>query len=137
MIKRAALTGMFLLTAIVTGLAMTPGEAEATQPGQPNNWQRFYYYPYVYYPQNFRQGRTATIICTTATRRNVGFRCTTRTGTTSIQVSVRIIPDTTSFLTCSDFRGRSWQLNSPLPTGEAGCLRCALRHLTRAPQARS
>lgn len=32
------------------------GEAEATQPGQPNNWQRFYYYPYVYYPQNFRQG---------------------------------------------------------------------------------
>lgn len=56
MIKRAALTGMFLLTAIVTGLAMTPGEAEATQPGQPNNWQRFYYYPYVYYPQNFRQG---------------------------------------------------------------------------------
>ena len=23
--------------------------------GQPTDWQRFYYYPYVYYPQNFQR----------------------------------------------------------------------------------
>ena len=23
-------------------------------PGQPTNWERFYYYPYVYYPHNFQ-----------------------------------------------------------------------------------
>ena len=30
------------------------GDAEAAPPGQPTNWQRFYYYPYVYYPHNFQ-----------------------------------------------------------------------------------
>ena len=29
-------------------------EAQAQQVGQPNDWQRFYYYPYVYYPHNFQ-----------------------------------------------------------------------------------
>lgn len=30
-------------------------QVEAAPPGQPTNWQRFYYYPYVYYPHNFQQ----------------------------------------------------------------------------------
>ncbi|WP_437186433.1 hypothetical protein SH668x_003584 [Planctomicrobium sp. SH668] len=29
--------------------------AEAAPPGQPNDWQRFYHYPYVYYPHNFQK----------------------------------------------------------------------------------
>ena len=27
---------------------------KAAPPGQPSDWQRFYYYPYVYYPHNFQ-----------------------------------------------------------------------------------
>ena len=34
---------------------MVIGEAaQAAPPGQPSNWQRFYNYPYVYYPHNFQ-----------------------------------------------------------------------------------
>lgn len=28
--------------------------AEAAPPGQPSNWNRFYHYPYVYYPHNLQ-----------------------------------------------------------------------------------
>ena len=28
---------------------------EATPPGQPSDWQRFYYYPYIYYPHTFQK----------------------------------------------------------------------------------
>lgn len=34
-----------------------PGDAQAAGRGQPTDWNRFYYYPYVYYPQNFQQQR--------------------------------------------------------------------------------
>ena len=35
---------------------MVIGEAaHAAPPGQPSNWQRFYNYPYVYYPHNFQK----------------------------------------------------------------------------------
>lgn len=54
MLKRAALTGMVLLAALV-GSLWTPSDAQAAPPGQPSDWQRFYYYPYVYYPHNFQQ----------------------------------------------------------------------------------
>ncbi|GIX03399.1 MAG: hypothetical protein KatS3mg113_0405 [Planctomycetaceae bacterium] len=30
------------------------GWAEAAGEGQPTDWYRFYYYPYVYYPHNFQ-----------------------------------------------------------------------------------
>lgn len=30
-------------------------ESQATDCGQPTDWNRFYYYPYVYYPHNFQQ----------------------------------------------------------------------------------
>ena len=47
-----------ILAAILTGAALaatagTPSTAQAAPPGQPSDWQRFYYYPYVYYPQTF------------------------------------------------------------------------------------
>jgi hypothetical protein len=28
---------------------------DAAPPGQPSDWQRFYHYPYVYYPHSFQQ----------------------------------------------------------------------------------
>jgi hypothetical protein len=35
--------------------AFAPGNARAANEGQPADWQRFYYYPYVYYPHNFQR----------------------------------------------------------------------------------
>ena len=52
--KRATLMGVLLLTA-AAGLFGGAEPAQAAPPGQPTNWQRFYYYPYVYYPHNFQQ----------------------------------------------------------------------------------
>ena len=54
MLKRAAMTGL-LLVAAAAGLSLSTSDAQAAPPGQPTNWQRFYYYPYVYYPHNFQQ----------------------------------------------------------------------------------
>jgi hypothetical protein len=53
MLNRAVLTGLFLLTAVAGTLVTRP--AQAAPPGQPTNWERFYHYPYVYYPHNFQQ----------------------------------------------------------------------------------
>ncbi len=53
MIRRIVTAGLFaaaLMTVAIWGSAT----AEAAPPGQPTNWQRFYYYPYVYYPHNFQ-----------------------------------------------------------------------------------
>lgn len=52
MIKR----GLIVMLAVVAALAIVGngGDAQAAPPGQPTNWQRFYYYPYVYYPHNFQ-----------------------------------------------------------------------------------
>lgn len=49
-----------MLLAVVAVMAMTafssPTQAAPPQQnGQPANWQRFYHYPYVYYPQNFQK----------------------------------------------------------------------------------
>lgn len=42
-----------VLCALISGGALS-GRAEAQQ-GQPSDWNRFNYYPYVYYPHNFQQ----------------------------------------------------------------------------------
>ena len=53
------MTGRAILASIVccaalAATALSPRPAHAQWgPGQPTDWQRFYYYPYVYYPQNF------------------------------------------------------------------------------------
>ena len=45
---------------LVVGLVVLWGLSFATPvqagpPGQPTDWQRFYHYPYVYYPHNFQK----------------------------------------------------------------------------------
>lgn len=52
MLKRAVLTGLILFATVVGPSLCSP--VKAAPPGQPSDWQRFYYYPYVYYPQNFQ-----------------------------------------------------------------------------------
>ncbi|MEP3478855.1 MAG: hypothetical protein ABJZ55_06380 [Fuerstiella sp.] len=46
-----------LLLAVVAVMAITSFSTptQAAQHGQPANWQRFYHYPYVYYPHNFQK----------------------------------------------------------------------------------
>ena len=41
--------------AVLMAAAFLPASAQAQGRGQPTDWQRFYYYPYVYYPQNFQR----------------------------------------------------------------------------------
>ncbi|QDT39863.1 hypothetical protein [Stratiformator vulcanicus] len=54
MLKRVLTTAV--LAAAVCGISqsLTPSTAQAGGVGQPTDWQRFYSYPYVYYPQNFQ-----------------------------------------------------------------------------------
>ena len=44
-----------LLAMLLVGAAVLAGgqSAQAAGEGQPTDWNRFYYYPYVYYPHNF------------------------------------------------------------------------------------
>ena len=51
MLKRMILLFVVAVTAF-TGSART---VEAAPPGQAADWQRFYSYPYVYYPHSFQQ----------------------------------------------------------------------------------
>ena len=53
MLKKTLLAGLSVV-AFVAMAFVDSSEAEAAPPGQPTNWQRFYHYPYVYYPHNFQ-----------------------------------------------------------------------------------
>lgn len=55
MAMRKFIQGLFVVATIVSGAQIASTDAQAAGRGQPSDWQRFYYYPYVYYPQNFRQ----------------------------------------------------------------------------------
>ena len=47
---------LILFAVIVAASSAGLGSAvEASPPGQPADWNRFYYYPYVYYPHAFQQ----------------------------------------------------------------------------------
>ena len=52
--RRSRLVLLGVLTAAGWGLAPDAADAQHGN-GQPGDWQRFYYYPYVYYPQNFQR----------------------------------------------------------------------------------
>jgi hypothetical protein len=54
MIRTAVVAAVLVLSA-TSWFAHSCGRVEAAPPGQPTDWQRFYYYPYVYYPHNFQQ----------------------------------------------------------------------------------
>jgi hypothetical protein len=49
---------ILVVTALVLFVAIAalwnPRDTQAAGKGQPTDWNRFYYYPYVYYPHNFR-----------------------------------------------------------------------------------
>ena len=51
MLKRTALIAV-LATAGFTGIAT---DVQAAPPGQVSDWQRFYNYPYLYYPHSFQR----------------------------------------------------------------------------------
>lgn len=51
---RHLIWGLILVTCTAAGSLLIAEPAAAAPPGQPTDWQRFYYYPYVYYPQNFQ-----------------------------------------------------------------------------------
>ena len=52
--RRALLMAILCVAAVASTTAFAP-EAHAQEAAQPSDWQRFYYYPYLYYPQNFVQ----------------------------------------------------------------------------------
>lgn len=51
MLKRVLLFAVIAAAASVQNVA----RVEAAPPGQPSDWQRFYHYPYVYYPHSFQK----------------------------------------------------------------------------------
>ncbi len=54
MTKRSLRLALFAVIACCAAIGSIPKSASAAGEGQPSDWQRFYYYPYVYYPQNFQ-----------------------------------------------------------------------------------
>jgi hypothetical protein len=56
MLGRMIVAGLVVLVTIAAASSFTPTEARAAGRGQPTDLQRFYYYPYVYYPHNFERG---------------------------------------------------------------------------------
>lgn len=54
MFRRMALAGLTMMMLLLVAIS-TSQEANAGGQGQPTDWNRFYHYPYLYYPQNFQQ----------------------------------------------------------------------------------
>ena len=59
--RKSALRRSMIAVAVVVMLGVaafwSPRQLDAAGKGQPTDWNRFFYYPYVYYPHNFRQQR--------------------------------------------------------------------------------
>jgi len=54
--RRRVVWMAILIAAVLTVSAtVEPRTARAQGRGQPTDWNRFFYYPYVYYPHNFRR----------------------------------------------------------------------------------
>ena len=53
MVRRTILKGLFFLSLVVVAVTGAGSQARAGGIGEPYDWGRFYYYPYVYYPHNF------------------------------------------------------------------------------------
>jgi len=51
MLKKFLIITAMLVVAVVA----TSSNTSAAPPGQPADWQRFYHYPYVYYPHTFQK----------------------------------------------------------------------------------
>jgi len=57
MLGRAIGTSLIVLVTLVAASSLAPSTAQAAGRGQPTDWNRFYYYPYVYYPHNFQRNQ--------------------------------------------------------------------------------
>jgi len=55
MLGRTIVATLIILVTFAAASGMAPRRAQAAGRGQPTDWNRFYYYPYVYYPQNFQR----------------------------------------------------------------------------------
>ena len=53
MVRRTILGGLLFLSILAAAFSGSAGKAQAAGIGQPYDWGRFYYYPYVYYPHNY------------------------------------------------------------------------------------
>ena len=71
MSRRNRLAGLILLAvcAAMSTAAPSTAEAQCRGVGQPSDWGRFYYYPYVYYPENFKPLESYDNMCITGIRR--------------------------------------------------------------------
>jgi len=54
---RAIVKCLVALVVLAAAAEIIPNQAQAAGRGQPTDWQRFYHYPYIYYPQNFQRSR--------------------------------------------------------------------------------
>ncbi|MFN0199770.1 MAG: hypothetical protein ACKVT0_23700 [Planctomycetaceae bacterium] len=53
--RSSIIAGMVVLVSwMISSMCALP-EAKAAGRGQPTDWNRFYYYPYVYYPHNYQR----------------------------------------------------------------------------------
>lgn len=59
MLRRKFVSSLIVLVALAAASEFLSSDAQAAGRGQPTNWNRFYYYPYVYYPHNFTRGDMA------------------------------------------------------------------------------
>ena len=55
MVGRTFLATLIVTVTLVAAVALSSPESQAAGRGQPTDWQRFYYYPYVYYPHNYQR----------------------------------------------------------------------------------
>ncbi len=55
---RRLMLSMFLMcVAVIMATGLMASTTQAAGRGQPTDWNRFYYYPYVYYPQSFERSQ--------------------------------------------------------------------------------
>jgi len=55
MLGRKTLLTLLIVAATAGATEICTKDAEAGPRGQPTDWNRFFYYPYVYYPHNFQR----------------------------------------------------------------------------------
>lgn len=53
MVRRTILGALLFVSILTAAVVGTGTQARAAGIGQPYDWGRFYYYPYVYYPHNY------------------------------------------------------------------------------------
>lgn len=58
MLRRVMFASLMTLVSTIAISAFSPNAAHAAGNGQPTDWNRFYNYPYVYYPHNFERPKS-------------------------------------------------------------------------------